>query len=131
MSFSAKIAADNAVTQLDRAPQPDELVTEKDVTEPYKLARLLGRVLKDIASLRRRWVPRRIDFEDRTVETGGATVTLHHNFVGRVRWYVIGWQSNGTDPPTLIEDTSNTDTRALVLESYVAGTATIRVEEAG
>jgi hypothetical protein len=128
MSASTKVAADNSVTQLDRSAQPDELVTEDDASDAPKLARLLGRVLKDVASLKRRWVPRRIDFEDRVCGTAGATLSLRHGFTGRVRWYVIGW-SGATAAPALAESTTSDST--LVLQSYVAGTATIRVEEAG
>lgn len=135
MSASTKGAArvDNAgkVTQLGPKPAPDETVTVEDVQDPAKLAKLATRILASLAALRLTWVPRRIDFEDVAVSTSGATVTLQHNFNGRVRWWLVGWQSSGTTAPILKESTTATDANTLVLLSYVAGTATLRVEEAG
>lgn len=128
--MSARIESDGAVVQLDGRTEPDEVVTPEDAADTSKLARLLARVLKDIATLKRRWAPQFIDFEDVVVSTAGASVTLAHGFGGRVRWHLVGWQSSGTSAPVLKEDTTNTTATTLVLLSYVAGTATVRVEEA-
>lgn len=128
---AAKVSSAGLVTQLGSKPTPDEVVTEQDVQEPAKLARVLGRVLAEVAALKRRFAPRAIDFEDVAVSTAGATVSLEHGMSGRVRWYLVGWQSSGTTAPILKESTTLTTSSTLVLASYVAGTATIRVEEAG
>lgn len=129
---AAKVASDGAVTVLDGRGEPDEAVTADDAKDASKLARLLGRLLSDVAALRRAWAPRSIDFEDVTVSTAGAQVALAHNFGGRVRWWICGWQSSGTSAPVLRESSSvTTDENTLYLQSYVAGTACIRVEEAG
>lgn len=127
---SARIDSASKVYPLDSPAAPDEVVTEKDVQEPPKLSRMLLRLLKDVASLKRLWTPSRIDFEDQAVSTAGAVVTLNHGFGGRVRWWIVDWQATGTAAPVLKRTTATTND-ALVLASYVAGTATIRVEAAG
>ena len=116
------------VTQLDGKAGPDEAVTENDVKDAAKLAKMLARVLATLAGLRRAWAPTTVDFEDVAVTTGGATVPFQHNFNGRVRWWVVGWQSAASTAPYLREDTTLTTASTLVLKSYVAGTVTIRVE---
>ena len=128
--MSARIDFAGRAYRLERPAEPDERVTEDDVKDAGKLARLLLRMLKDVGVLKRRFWPRRIDFEDQAVSTAGALVTLTHGFGGRVRWYLVDWESSGTSAPVLKRD-SATDNNSLVLASYVAGTATIRVEEAG
>lgn len=119
------------VTILDGRADPAEIVTEQDVQDASKLARGLGRVARDLAGLLRRFNPSRVDFEDVAVGAAGASVTLEHRFSGRVRWWLVGWQATGTTAPILKEDTTNSTSSALVLLSYVAGTACIRVEAAG
>lgn len=128
---SAKIAG-STVKALDGRAEPDEVITEKDVQDPAKLARALSAMAKDIAAQKRNWSPRRIDFEDVLVATTGTPVRLGHGF-GRVRWWVIDWvpTSPGTVAPILFRDVAATDDKTLVLLSYVDGIATIRVEEAG
>ncbi len=128
---AAKIDSAGNVTQLDGRLQPPEVFNDQDAQDPVKLARVVARLLAENTELRRRFNADRLDFEDVAVSTAGASVTLQHNFAGRVRWYLVGWQSSGTDAPILKEDTTNTTENTLVLKSYVAGTATIRVEEAG
>lgn len=127
----AKISASGAVKQLDGKAQPDQIVTESDVQQPRKLARLLSDLLKDIAALKRRAYPRRIDFEDIVVDATGVTaIPMRHGFNGRVRWWPVDWRAVGTSGPQLNRG-SATDANTLVLVSYAAGTVTIRVEEAG
>jgi hypothetical protein len=127
---AAKIATGGKVTILDGKAAAEEIITEQDVQEPAKLARILGRTVKVLAEIARRFNPRRIDYEDVPCLTAGAAIQLQHNFKGRVRWWIVDWTSTGTAAPVLKRNTTTTaDT--LVLLSYVAGTATIRIEEAG
>lgn len=128
---AARIDSDGGVTILDGRAEPDEIITEGDVQDPAKLARRLAEVSKSIADLRRAFVPSVRDYEDIPVSTAGAVVQLEHRFGGRVRWYLVGWQSAGTAAPILKEETSLTTNDTLALMSYVAGTACIRVESAG
>lgn len=127
----ARIEADGKVVALDGRSEPDEVVTEDDAKDPGKVARLLARLLKDVASLKRLRAPRFIDFEDIVVGAAGAIVQVEHGFGGRVRWWLVGWQPVGTVAAILKEDAAKTTTKTLVLASYVAGVATIRVESAG
>lgn len=123
--MSTNITPENKVRQLDRRAEPDEQVTEEDVKDPPRMVRLLMRILRDIATLKRRWAPRRIDFEG-IVANG--THRLEHGFGGPVRWWVVEW--DGAAAAHFYKDTSSTnDTLALV--STVAGNAIIRVEESG
>ncbi len=131
--MSANIANDGKVTSLDGAATTDEVITAEDAKDSAKLARLLGRLLKDNAEARRRFTPRRLDFVDIAIGGSATSVSLAHGFGGRVRWWVVGWQSASVDPPYLREDTTATTANELVLLAYsaVVGTACIRVEQAG
>ena len=116
------------MVQLDRAAEPDELVNESDVQNASWLARRLVVMLKDIATLKRRFWPRRIDFEDRVVDSSMVTqYRFTHNFGGRVRW----WPVDATGDPPFLARHSASDNNTLVLISNSACTVTIRVEEAG
>lgn len=128
---AAKITSDGKATQLDGRGQPVEPITESDIQDVKKLSKFLTSLSGSVSTLLRRWNPNRIDFEDMTVGTSGAKLSLPHKFNGRVRWWLVGWRSSGTSAPVLKEDTSATDANTLVLLSYVGGTATIRVEESG
>lgn len=129
---SAKVDSAGTIKMLDGRGEPDEVITEKDVQDPPKLARLLGTTLNAIAQLRRQWVPRRIDFEGIATGTIGATtVPMEHGFGGAIRWWVVGWVSSGGSGPSLEEATAVSTDTTLRLYSYAAGTATIRIEEAG
>lgn len=126
---TATIKSDGTVRQLDGRPEPDEGITDAMVKDPKALARFLSRLLRNVYRLMRLWRPRSLDFEDKAVDATGTTVySLPHNFGGRVRWYVVDW--TGSAAYALSKSTSTTD-NTLELVSYVAGTATIRVEEAG
>lgn len=115
---------------LDRKTQADERVPEADVQEPPKLARLLTRILGDLAALKRPFVPRRTDFEDVDVDDTGTTkYRFPHGFGDRVRWWVVDWSSVAGWPALIKDDSSDKDT--LVLVSLTIGTATIRVEAVG
>jgi hypothetical protein len=129
--MSTNVRSNGDVVQLDRRPEPDENVTEKAVADPPSLARFVLRLFRAVSTLHRRWWPRRVDFEDQAVDATGLTVyDFPHNFNGRVRWWLVDWSSADFVAPTLVRYTT-TDDNTLRLISYVAGTATIRVEEAG
>ena len=119
------------VTRLDGKAEPVNVVTEDDAKDAGKVARAIAKLQVDSAGLRRRFAPDRIDFEDVAVSTAGATVTLQHGLAGRVRWWVVDWVCATNVAPILRKDDTNTTDSTLVLLSYVAGTATIRVEAAG
>lgn len=126
--MSARIDRAGNVFRLDRQAEPDEVVSEEDARDPSKLSRLLMRLLKDVAGLRRRFAPRHLDFEDREVDATGVTkYRFPHNFNAPARWWVVR-VSGGT--PALYEH-PDTDLRTLVLLSDAAVTVTVRVEEAG
>lgn len=127
--MSAKVPKNGPTQQLDTRPEPEEQVTEEQVQDPSRLARFLMTLLRDVATLKRRFIPTFIDFEDITVDATGLTrYRFSHNFGGRVRWYVIDW-AGGAGPAMLFDGTSDDNT--LVLVSVSAGIASIRVEKAG
>lgn len=128
--MSARITSSGKVYQLDRAAEPEEVVTEADAKDTTKLSRLLMRILKDVATLKRRFVPRRIDFEDREVLSGDI-IRLDHDFRSRVRWWVVDWDADTPGDIDLFVWQSTSTTRTLVLLASNSGTVTIRVEEAG
>ena len=119
------------VTRLDGRASAPVVITESDVKDAAKLARMLGDVIAAAAELSRAWAPAVVDFEDVAVSTAGALVTLQHNMRGRVRWWVVDWVCATNVAPILRKSTTATTSDTLVLLSYVAGTATIRVEAAG
>lgn len=127
--MSAIVDRNGRVRQLDRRTEPDEVIPPEDAVDGLKLSKLLIRILRELATLRRRWWPQRTDFEDVVLDaTGTKTFRLTHGFTGRVRWYVVDW--TGAAAPAPRRDPSS-DLNTLVLTSTSAGTATIRVEEAG
>lgn len=128
---SSRIDSAGRVYPLDGKATSPESVTEEDVKDSKKLARILERLLLDTATLRRRFNPTRVDFEDVPVSNTGAATQLAHGLNGRVRWSVVGWQCPTNVAPILREDTTLTDTSTLVLRSYVTGTVTVRVEASG
>lgn len=109
--------------------EPDEEVTDQQLSEAGYMVRLFMRILREVSALRRRFVPSRIDFEDRAVGTG-TYESFAHGFGGRVRWWVV--DAAGTTPELIrIDPDTLTDKNTLVLYSGQATTCTIRVEEAG
>lgn len=132
--MSANVSSTGTVRQLDRRPEPDEQVTEEQAQEPARVARALMTLLRDVAALKRRWWPQRIDYED-IVSTGTSvtpmTMRLAHGFGAPVRWYVVRSRSAGTVTVPLINETTASDSNTLVLDIYYEATLTIRVEEAG
>lgn len=127
--MSAIVPAQGPLRQLDGKSEPDEQVTEDVVSDPHRLSRLLMRMMKDVAVLKRRWWPRRLDFEGIAVDaTGTVPFRLPHGFGGAVRYWVVSW--TGAAAANLLLGAAS-DGNTLVLFSTVAGTATVRVEEAG
>lgn len=127
--MSAVIKSDGKLRQLDRAAQPPEQVTEEQVKDPERLSRLLMTMLRDLVTLKRRWWPQFIDFEDTAVDGAGTTkYRFAHRMGKRVRWWPVDW-TGATAGPRLVRHT-DTDKDTLVLVSYTAGTLTLRVEEA-
>lgn len=127
---AARIDASGKVYRLDGSILPRAAVTPADVQEPAKLARLVAEAHRAAAEANARANPRRIDHEDVAVDNTGTTkYRFEHGFGGRVRWWVVGW-SGASAGPQLIED-GDTGNDTLVLVSKVAGTVTVRIEEAG
>lgn len=128
--MSAIVDKNNSIRPLDKAVEPLERVTPEQWTDVPRMTRLLTQILRDIAQLKRRFWPLRIDHQDRVVDASGTVLhRFAHGFGGRVRWWVVDW-TDATLPPLLVRhSSSNNDT--LVLTSGVAGTVTIRIEEAG
>lgn len=128
-AVSAIVTANGTVRQLDQAAEPDEQIQPDDVADTSRLVRLLMRMLRDITTLRRRWWPRCIDFEDIVVTgTGLVRYRLPHGFGQRVRWWPVDWSGAAT---SALSKDSTSDINTLVLISYAFGTVTVRVEEAG
>ncbi len=128
---AGRLTADGKLTRLDARAGAPEVLTKKDVEDTDNLATVLNDLRADVAEERSNFRPSRLDFEDFPVSGGGFALRLNHGFGGRVRWYVVDWQSSGTSAPILKNDTTQTDMTTLVLLSYVAGTVTVRVEAAG
>jgi hypothetical protein len=128
--MSAIVGTSGTPRQLDKRAEPDAAPTEADVQDTNKLVRLLFGILKDVAALKRKWAPNYIDFEDLDVDATGATLyRLTHKFGGRVRFWAVDW-TGASAGPALTRD-ALTDANTLILVSSVAGTVTIRVQEAG
>lgn len=126
---ASRIDSAGKVTRLDGKADPEEVVTEADVKDPAKLAKMLARVLATVAGLRRSFVAKRVDFEELTVLSAGNTVSVQHNFNGNVRWWVI-------DGTTFVFAKRNTTlttatTLALDVSGSVNGTFSLRVEHVG
>jgi hypothetical protein len=128
---AARVASDGAVTQLGGKAAPTDVVTETDVQDPAKLARMIARVVGDVAALKRRFAPRRVDFHDITTAAGGTAIRLEHGLNGRVVWWPIDYQMTGATVAPILQRSSLTDASTLVLLSYTTGTVSIRVEEYG
>lgn len=137
--MSARIDRAGNVYQLDRQVEPDEVVTEEDAKDAPKVARLLMRLLKDVAGLRRRFAPKRLDREDEAIVSTKTTYRFPHGLGCRVRWWIVQWTATSTSAnyfPMLME-TSDTDLNTLVLENVdivgigrFTGKVTLRIEAA-
>lgn len=128
--MSAIVPAVGPLRTLDQPAEPDEQITPDQVEDTSRMARLLMRIVRDVARLRRRWAPRFIEFEGRVVDATGTTAyRFAHGFGNaRVRYWVVQW--SGAAAHNLRYSTAS-DANTLVLTSTSAGTATVRVEEGG
>jgi len=128
------VPARGQIRRLDRPVEPSENVTEEDLKQPSKVVELFLRLLRNVATLLRRWWPRRIDYEDFVLDSGGTEYRFPHGFKARVRWLVVDWLPDTPGVPHQLErvaGTGKTDDQTLVLASGAAGVVTLRVEEAG
>lgn len=100
-------------------------------TSPGQLAEQLRQVMLRVNRLEAVAPPEPTEFEV-AVSTAGALVSLRHSFGVPVRWWVTSWGTTtaGTPPVAthalVMDATSDSDT--LVLRSYVAGRAVVRIE---
>ncbi len=126
------VGIDKAVQKSRRTPTKPSTVQDEEVKDAVKLANILRDTLQRLSDLEARTGREPLEVE---VATGisGALVTISHNFSGPVRWWLTCWTrpvSQGAYPttaPILVQDaTSTADT--LVLKSYVAGRAVLRIE---
>lgn len=130
LPVSSIVEKSGKVRALEKAAEPDEQITPEQWQDVPRMTRLMTEVLRNLTSLLRRSWPQRVDHEDRAVDATGTVVHLFpHNFGGRVRWWVVDW-TGATLPPVLIRHSSSTND-TLALTSGVAGTVTLRIEEAG
>ena len=114
---------------LDRIPETPTPLAERDVEDRSTVVRLLSGLLRDVARLAGRWTPRHVDFVGVVLDaTGTALLPLHHGFGGVVRFWIVDW--DGAAAHNVRKHTSTTN-HVLVLTSTSAGTATVRIEEAG
>lgn len=128
--MAARIEASGKVYPLDRPAEPDEIVSEEDASDTGKLARLLMRVLKDAASVKRRFFPRRITFTNRLV-TSGDTMRLHHKFGVAVEYWIVKWRPTTPGDAPLFDFSTDTTADTLVLDVGNSGTVSVRVESGG
>jgi hypothetical protein len=118
------------IRQLDRRAEPPDHITEEQVTDPPRLARMLMTLFRDLASLQRRWHPDSITHRDRLVDGSGTVVhDFPHGFAGRVHWSVVDW-TGASGAPALVRHASSDD-NTLRLVSYEAGIVTLRIEQGG
>lgn len=107
-------------------------VQDEEVKDPGKLAELLRGAMKRIADLEAKVPADAVEFEV-IVGAAAALTSMRHNLNGPVRWFVVNWTGSPTatpvSAPALVVN-STSDNNTLVLKSYVAGQAIIRVERA-
>jgi hypothetical protein len=133
---AAIVEVSGQIRQLDKPATSEQRTVAKDVQDPETLARLIQQLRDEVATLKRAFAPKRLDF-DRITTTGTSiapeTVRFPHGFNGRVRYWPIGWESSGGVALDYIErtDTSGTDASTLVLYVYSAGVLSLRIEEVG
>lgn len=140
---SAIVPFGGKIRGLDAKSEPEEIVTPERLDDKERVAGWLRSLLRDAAALKRRWAPKRIDFQDYLFDAtgGGLTPTLYrfeHGFNGRVRWSVVEWRGASAGPQFVEHYEANapnggvgTNNAVLVLRSFVIGTGTIRIEQAG
>lgn len=126
--MSTNVRKDGTAVIVDAKRKPVDQITESQVQDPKRLAQLLQDGFSDAAIKAERFAPNRIDFEDRTLDATGTTKhSFEHKLGKRVRWFVVDWSGSGGGAELSKDSSSTLDT--LVLVSYRAGVATIRIEE--
>lgn len=96
-----------------------------DVATPIQVAsavQLTQRAVKDV----QRQNPLPTFFPDLACGSGGATLRLRHGFGRRARWEVVDWKRTTPGGTHGLERVSD-DGNLLILASYVAGVATLKV----
>ncbi len=128
--MSAVFPANGKPRQLDLPAQPDNPVTEEQVTDVKRLSRLLNELRKDVMAQKRRWQPDFIEHEDVAVDgTGTTKYRFPHKLGKRVRWWPTDW--TGATAGARFVKHADSDADTLVLVSYTAGKLTLRIEVAG
>lgn len=127
--MSANISAQGVVTVLGRQLNGPERLTDEDVKDPPTLTRILLTIIRDTSRVIGFWRPRRLDFEGRAILGDGTTkYRLEHQFGGPVRYWIVGWDGAAA---ANIREHDDSDSNTFVYTSTSAGTATVRLEEAG
>lgn len=127
--MSAIINASAKITKSVTPAEPKSQVTAKTAADPDALSRKVMELARSLAQLQAQSPRQSIEFEDLAFDATGTKVfSFRHNFGARVRWFVVD-VSGATAAPVLMKHAS-TDANTLALVSYVACTATIRVEKA-
>ncbi len=134
--MSANVTSGGVVRQLDRKAAPDEQITEEQVQDPPRLARVLMDMLRDVAILKRRWTPKRLDFQgivSTATDIAPQDFRLEHGFGGSVVWWPVKvvFTAGTTIVVPYIYELPTSSENTLILRVYYPGTLTIRVEEAG
>ncbi len=109
-----------------------ERITEADITNPTKALEVITRIDNGLAEVQRTAPGDFMAFEDQACSTAGTALRLEHHFGRRVEWQVTRWTRTtpgGTHglEERLTAGVADSDDNTLVLASYVAGIATIRV----
>ncbi len=122
---SAVGKARRAVAQAVAVAMADEKAS------PAEIARVIRQLGVRVNTLEAAAVQEATEFEV-ACSTAGALVSMRHGYTGPVRWYVVHWGkvpgvAAPTAAPILVYDDSST-TDILVLKSYTAGRAIVRVE---
>lgn len=136
IDLSVPVKDQKAVTAIAPMTRPVQF-TEQQAEDPKTLARQLTMLHQELVNTTQavRAHPEQapITFKNVKCPASGEKVTLTHNFGSFADFIVVKWAGAGTVTcPILVSDESDGDSalttaNQLVLRSYVAGTATIRV----
>lgn len=127
------ITASGVIARARRFLSSQGSVDNPENASPDQLAKTIRLMSQRISELEARIGPEAVDFEV-NLGTGGALTSILHRFSSPVRWWVVTWlQKDGVaypvDNPSIVQDATSTND-ILVLRSYNAGRAIIRVEPA-
>jgi len=93
---TSKINSLGRAIPLEARRLPDRGVTEEDVQDPKRLARLLTQVVGDSADAKGRHNPRAVYFDDVSLVGDGTEIRLTHGFGTRARWVLLGFYETTT-----------------------------------